>query len=93
VVARQCVGRRLRQRLDARQQQVAAEAEAEQRRVAAGLLGVGLGGHLLLTCIQALTQAPPDALASDHSIAYGGYAAIAATACAATGASRSTSWP
>ncbi|MEY2513828.1 MAG: hypothetical protein QOJ89_1186, partial [bacterium] len=54
----------------------------------ATLLGLGLGGHLLLTCIQALTQAPPDALASDHSIAAGGYAAIAATACAAFVAGR-----
>ena len=52
------------------------------------LLGLGLGGHLLLTCIQALTQAPPDALASDHAIAFGGYAAIAATACAACVAGR-----
>jgi hypothetical protein len=54
----------------------------------ATLLGLGLGGHLLLTCIQALTQAPPDALASDHAIAFGGCAAIAATACAAFVAGR-----
>jgi uncharacterized membrane protein len=54
----------------------------------ATLLGLGLGGHLLLTCVQALVQAPPDALASDHAIAVGGYAAIAATACAAFVAGR-----
>jgi hypothetical protein len=54
----------------------------------ATLLGLGLGGHLLLTCIQALTQAPPDVLASDHAVAVGGYAAIAATACAAFVAGR-----
>ena len=54
----------------------------------ATLLGLGLGGHLLLTTMQALTQAPPDALAANHSIAFGGYAAIAATACAAFVAGR-----
>ena len=52
------------------------------------LLGLGLGGHLLLTTVQALTQAPPDAIAADQSIAFGGYAAIAATACAAFVAGR-----
>jgi hypothetical protein len=54
----------------------------------AGLLGLGLGGHLLLTCVQALAQAPPAALAGDRSIAFGSYAAIAATACAAFVAGR-----
>ena len=54
----------------------------------ATLLGLGLGGHLLLTTMQALTQAPPDALAANQSIAFGGYAAIAATACAAFVAGR-----
>ncbi|MEA2142640.1 MAG: hypothetical protein QOI64_1070 [Solirubrobacteraceae bacterium] len=52
------------------------------------LLGLGLGGHLLLTTIQALTQAPPDALSSGDAFAFGGYAAIAATACAAFVAGR-----
>ncbi|MBW3608529.1 MAG: DUF2339 domain-containing protein [Actinobacteria bacterium] len=47
------------------------------------LLGLGLGGHLLLTTMQALTQVPPDALASDAAFTFGGYAAIAATAVAA----------
>jgi uncharacterized membrane protein len=63
---------------------------ADEQRAArdAMLLGLGLGGHLLLTCVQALTQVPPDALASDHAIAAGGYAAIAATACAAFVAGR-----
>ncbi len=52
------------------------------------LLGLGLGGHLLLTTIQALTQAPPDALAGGGAFAIGGYGAIAATACAAFVAGR-----
>ncbi len=52
------------------------------------LLGLGLGGHLLLTTMQALTQAPPDALSSGDSIAFAGYAAIAAAACAAFVAGR-----
>ena len=47
------------------------------------LLGLGLGGHLLLTCAQALTQAPPDAMSSGEMIRFGGYAAIATAACAA----------
>jgi hypothetical protein len=54
----------------------------------ATLLGLGLGGHLLLTCVQALAQAPPEALAGDHAIAFGAYAAIAATACGAFVAGR-----
>jgi len=52
------------------------------------LIGLGLGGHLLLTCIQALTQAPPEAMTSGDAIAFGGYAAIATAACAAFVAGR-----
>ncbi|MEA2195489.1 MAG: hypothetical protein QOG42_1923 [Solirubrobacteraceae bacterium] len=52
------------------------------------LLGLGLGGHLLLTTMQALTQAPPDALSGGDAFTFGGYAAIAATACAAFVAGR-----
>ena len=52
------------------------------------LLGLGLGGHLLLTTMQALTQAPPDALATGDAFTFGGYAAVAATACAAFVAGR-----
>ncbi len=47
------------------------------------LLGLGLGGHLLLTCAQALTQAPPEAMSSGDAIAFGGYAAIFTAVCAA----------
>ncbi len=54
----------------------------------AALLGVGLGGHLLLTCIQTLTQAPPQAVLDGDAIAWGGYAAIAVTTCAAFVAGR-----
>jgi uncharacterized membrane protein len=52
------------------------------------LLGLGLGGHLLLTSVQALTQVPPDAIAGGDAIAFGGYVAIAAAACAAFVAGR-----
>jgi len=52
------------------------------------LLGLGLGGHLLLATMQSLTQAPPDALSGDEVFTFGGYAAIAATACAAFVAGR-----
>ena len=52
------------------------------------LLGLGLGGHLLLTTLQALTQAPPDTLTSGETFTFGGYAAIAAAACAAFVAGR-----
>ena len=52
------------------------------------LLGLGLGGHLLLTTMQALTQAPPDALSTGDAFTFGGYAAVAATACAAFVAGR-----
>ena len=47
------------------------------------LLGLGLGGHLLLTCVQALTQAPPEAMSNGEVVTFGGYAAIATAACAA----------
>jgi uncharacterized membrane protein len=53
-----------------------------------GLLVLGLGGHLLLTTVQALTQVPPAAIAGGDTIAFGGYAAIAASACAAFVAGR-----
>lgn len=52
------------------------------------LLGLGIGGHLLLTTMQTLTQAPPDALSGGDPFAFGGYAAIAAAACAAFVAGR-----
>ena len=52
------------------------------------LLGLGLGGHLLLTTMQALTQVPPDAVAGNDAVAVGGYAAIAGTAVAAFVAGR-----
>lgn len=54
----------------------------------ATLLSLGLGGHLLLTSIQALTQMPPDAVAAGDAITFGGYAAVAVTACAAFVAGR-----
>ena len=52
------------------------------------LLGLGLGGHLLLATMQSLTQAPPGALSGGEMFTFGGYAAIAATACAAFVAGR-----
>ena len=52
------------------------------------LLGLGLGSHLLLTCIQTLTQAPPHAMLDGDAVAWGGYAAIAVTTCAAFVAGR-----
>jgi uncharacterized membrane protein len=52
------------------------------------LLGLGLGGHLLLTCAQALTQAPPEAMSGGDPIAFAGYAAIFTAACAAFVAAR-----
>ncbi len=52
------------------------------------LLGLGLGGHLLLTTMQALTQLPPDVISSNDPFEFGGYAAIAATAGAAFVAGR-----
>ena len=42
----------------------------------------------MLTCAQALTQAPPEAMSSGDAIAFGGYAAIATAACAAFVAGR-----
>lgn len=52
------------------------------------LLGLALGGHLMLTCVQSLTQAPPEAMTSGDAITLGGYAAIATAACAAFVAGR-----
>jgi uncharacterized membrane protein len=54
------------------------------------VVGVGLGGHLLLSTSQALLQAPPDALATTGPIALGAQLAIATTACAAFVAARFT---
>jgi len=52
------------------------------------LLGLGLGGHLLLTCAQAMTQAPPGSVLDGDTLAFAGYAAIAVAACAAFVAGR-----
>ncbi|HEV2776736.1 MAG TPA: DUF2339 domain-containing protein, partial [Solirubrobacteraceae bacterium] len=52
------------------------------------LLGLGLGGHLLLTTMQALTQVPPEVVAGNDAVAFGGYAAVAAVAAAAFVAGR-----
>jgi uncharacterized membrane protein len=52
------------------------------------LVGLGLGGHLLLSAGQALAQAPPDALVTGEAIALGGHLAIAGTAVAAFVAGR-----
>jgi uncharacterized membrane protein len=52
------------------------------------VLGLGLGGHLLLSAGQALAQAPPDALAAGEAVALGGQLAIAATASGAFVAGR-----
>jgi hypothetical protein len=52
------------------------------------LVGLGLGGHLLLSATQALAQAPPAALAAGGAAALGGRLAIAATAAAAFVAGR-----
>jgi hypothetical protein len=46
------------------------------------LIGLGLGGHLLLSAMQAIVQAPPDALASGEPVALAGHLAIASTAAA-----------
>lgn len=70
----------------ARRVLAAAASEHEDRNEL--LLGLGLGGHLLLTTLQALTQAPPDALSTGGAFTVGGYAAVAATACAAFVAGR-----
>jgi len=52
------------------------------------LLGLGLGGHLLLSVAHALTQVPPDDLMGAGSIELGGYVAVAGVACAAFVAGR-----
>jgi uncharacterized membrane protein len=67
---------------------VLAARDATDRGPDGKLLGLGLGGHLLLTCAQALTQAPPHAMTHGEVIAAGGYVAIATAACAAFVAGR-----
>jgi uncharacterized membrane protein len=52
------------------------------------LLGLGLGGHLLLSATQAIAQAPPAALAAGDAVALGGELAIASVAAAAFVAGR-----
>lgn len=52
------------------------------------LLGLGLGGHLMLSVAHALTQVPPDNLLGAGSVALGGYVAVAGVACAAFVAGR-----
>ena len=52
------------------------------------LIGLGLGGHLLLSATQALAQAPPGALAAGDPVNLGGHVAIATTAAAAFVAGR-----
>jgi uncharacterized membrane protein len=54
------------------------------------LLGLGLGGHLLLSATQAIAQAPPTVLESGDAIALGANLAIASTAAAAFVAGRFT---
>ncbi len=52
------------------------------------MLGLGLGGHLLLTSIHALLQAPPADVAAGYSVADGTHAAVAGAAIAAFVAGR-----
>ena len=52
------------------------------------LVGLGLGGHLLLSAGQALMQAPPEALAAGDPVAFGAHLALASTAAAAFVAGR-----
>jgi len=52
------------------------------------LVGLGLGGHLLLSAAQAIAQAPPDMIAAGDPITFSGHIAIAATAAAAFVAGR-----
>lgn len=52
------------------------------------LVALGVGGHLLLSAVQALAQAPPETLAAGEPISLGGNLAIAATAAAAFVAGR-----
>ena len=52
------------------------------------LVGLGLGGHLLLSAGQALAQAPPDAVAAAGPIGLGAHLAVASTAAAAFVAGR-----
>jgi uncharacterized membrane protein len=52
------------------------------------LLGLGLGGHLLLSATQALAQTPPDALTTGDAVTLGAQLAIASVAAAAFVAGR-----
>ena len=52
------------------------------------LVGLGLGGHLLLSAAQAIAQAPPELIAAGDPITFSGHVAIAATAAAAFVAGR-----
>ena len=54
------------------------------------LLGLGLGGHLLLTAAQAIVQAPPGALSPHGTVWLGGQLAILSTAAASFVAGRFT---
>ncbi len=52
------------------------------------LVGLGLGGHLLLSAAQAIAQAPPEMIAAGDPVTFSGHVAIAATAAAAFVAGR-----
>lgn len=52
------------------------------------LVALGVGGHLLLSAVQALAQAPPEILAAGGPISLGGHLAVAATAAGAFVAGR-----
>jgi uncharacterized membrane protein len=52
------------------------------------LLGLGLGGHVLLTATQALVQAPPGALADGDALSLGAHTAVAMATAAAFVAGR-----
>ncbi len=52
------------------------------------LVGLGLGGHVLLSAAQAIAQAPPEMIAAGDPITFSGHVAIAATAAAAFVAGR-----
>lgn len=52
------------------------------------LVGLGLGGHLLLSAAQAIAQAPPGMIANGDPVTFSGHIAIAATAAAAFVAGR-----
>ena len=52
------------------------------------LVGLGLGGHLLLSAGQALAQAPPDTVAGGGPVGFGAHLALASIAAAAFAAGR-----